>query len=205
MLTNHTSDKLFALNLGGMARALTEQRENPAYAELPFEDRLGLLVDREATERENRRLERYLRAAKLRVAATIEDIDFRAPRGLDRSVLLELAASYWVSAHQQVLVTGPTGVGKTYLACALAGAAIRAGHSALYARVPRLLAELDTARLDGRLPRLLAAWARIDVLVLDDLGLVPDHGCHDEHRERWQLARLDHARRAGVQLVLVEC
>lgn len=173
MLTGPTLERLHALNLGGMARALLEQRETPAYAELPFEDRLGLLVDREATERENRRLERHLRAAKLRVAASVEDIDFRAPRGLDRSVVLELAQARWVAAHQQVLLTGPTGVGKTYLACALAAAAIRAGHTALYARVPRLLAEIGTARADGRLVRLLAGWARIEVLVLDDFALQP--------------------------------
>ena len=173
MLTGPTLERLHALNLGGMARALLEQRETPAYAELPFEDRLGLLVDREATERENRRLERHLRAAKLRVTASVEDIDFRAPRGLDRSVVLELAQARWVAAHQQVLLTGPTGVGKTYLACALAAAAIRAGHTALYARVPRLLAEIGTARVDGRLARLLAAWARIEVLVLDDFALQP--------------------------------
>lgn len=173
MLTSPTLDRLFALNLAGMARALAEQRENPAYTELPFEDRLGLLVDREATERENRRLERYLRAAKLRVAASVEDIDFRALRGLDRGLVLELASARWVAAHQQVLVTGPTGVGKTYLACALAAAAIRAGHTALYLRVPRLLAEIGTARVDGRLARLLAAWARIEVLVLDDFALQP--------------------------------
>ncbi len=173
MLTGPTFDKLITLNLGGMARALLEQRETPAYTELPFGDRLGLLVDREATERENRRLERYLRAAKLRVTASVEDIDFRAPRGLDRSVVLELAQARWVAAHQQVLLTGPTGVGKTYLACALAAAAIRAGHTALYARVPRLLAEIGTARVDGRLARLLAGWARIEVLVLDDFALRP--------------------------------
>lgn len=173
MLTGPTFDKLITLNLGGMARALAEQRESPAYAELPFEDRLGLLVDREATERENRRLERYLRAAKLRVAASVEDVDFRAPRGLDRALVLELAQARWVAAHQQVLLTGPTGVGKTYLACALAAAAIRAGHTALYARVPRLLAEIGTARADGRLARLLSAWARIEVLVLDDFALQP--------------------------------
>lgn len=173
MLTGPTHDKLLTLNLAGMARALAEQRENPAYAELPFEDRLGLLVDREATERENRRLERYLRAAKLRLAASVEDVDFRAPRGLDRAVVLELAGARWVAAHQQVLLTGPTGVGKTYLACALAAAAIRAGYTALYARLPRLLAEIGTARADGRLPRLLAAWARIEVLVLDDFALQP--------------------------------
>lgn len=173
MLTGPTFDKLITLNLTGMARALAEQRETPAYAELPFEDRLGLLVDREATERENRRLERYLRAAKLRVAASVEDVDFRAPRGLDRSLVLELAQARWVAAHQQVLITGPTGVGKTYLACALAAAAIRAGHTALYARVPRLLAEIGTARADGRLARLLSAWARLEVLVLDDFALQP--------------------------------
>jgi len=160
MLTGPTLDRLVALNLGGTARALAEQRENPAYAELSFEDRLGMLVDREATDRENRRLERYLRAAKLRLAASVEDVDFRAPRGLDRSVVLELASARWVTAHQQVLLTGPTGVGKTYLACALAASAIRAGHTALYARTPRLLAEIGTARADGRLARLLAAWAR---------------------------------------------
>ena len=128
MLTGPTLDRLHALNLGGMARALAEQRENPAYAELSFEDRLGMLVDREATDRENRRLERYLRAAKLRLAASVEDVDFRAPRGLDRSVVLELASARWVAAHQQVLLTGPTGVGKTYLACALAASAIRGAH-----------------------------------------------------------------------------
>jgi DNA replication protein DnaC len=174
MLSAPTIDKLYALNLGGMAHALTEQREQPAaYGGLGFEDRLGMLVDREATDRENRRLERYLRAAKLRLAASVEDVDFRAARGLDRGSFLELAASRWVDAHQQVLIVGPTGVGKTYLACALATAAIRAGHSALYLRTPRALTELATARLDGRLPRLLVAWAKVEVLVLDDFGLQP--------------------------------
>ena len=129
MLTTATLEGLHALNLAGMARALAEQREQPTYAALGFEDRLGLLVDRELSERENRRLERYLRAARLRVRASVEDVDFRAPRGLDRAILLDLAASRWVGAHQQVLIVGPTGVGKTYLACALATAAIRAGHS----------------------------------------------------------------------------
>jgi len=174
MLSTQTTDKLYALNLSGMARALTEQREQPAaYGGLGFEDRLGMLVDREATDRENRRLERYLRAAKLRLAASVEDVDFRAARGLDRGSFLELAASRWVDAHQGVLIVGPTGVGKTYLACALATAAIRAGHSALYLRTPRALTELATARLDGRLPRLLVAWAKVEVLVLDDFGLQP--------------------------------
>jgi len=115
------------------------------------------------------------------VAASVEDVDFRAPLGLDRSVVLELASARWVAAHQQVLLTGPTGVGKTYLACALAAAAIRAGHTALYARTPRLLGEIGTARADGRLPRLLAAWDRIEVLDLDDFVLQPltDAGAAD--------------------------
>lgn len=173
MLINATLDKLQALSLGGMARALGEQLESPTYAELGFEERLGLLIDREAQDRENRRLARRLKAAKLRNDAVIEDLDFRAPRGLDRSTVLSLAESHWVDGHRNVLVTGPTGVGKTFLACALAQAAIRHGHTALYLRLPRLLDELVLARADGRLPKLMTAWARIGVLVLDDLGLQP--------------------------------
>jgi len=173
MLIEATIDKLQALSLGGMARALTEQLESPTYAGLSFEERLGLLVDREASDRENRRLARQLKAAKLRSDAVIEDLDYRSPRGLDRATVLSLAEGHWVDAHRNVLVTGPTGVGKTFLACALAHAAIRYGHTALYLRLPRLLDELVLARADGRLPRLMASWARIHVLVLDDLGLQP--------------------------------
>jgi DNA replication protein DnaC len=174
MLTNATLDKLGALNLTGMARALAEQLERPDYAALTFEQRLGMLVDRETTDRDNRRLERNLRAAKLRLStASLEDLDFGRPRGLDRGQVLSLADAGWVAAHRTVLVVGPTGAGKTYLACALAQAALRRGHRALYLRVPRLLDELALARADGRLPRLLAAWAKVDLLVLDDLGLRP--------------------------------
>jgi len=173
MLISPTLDKLQALSLGGMARAFTEQLESPSYQGLSFEERLGLLVDREAQDRENRRLTRRLKAAKLRTDAVIEDLDLRAPRGLDRSTILGLAESHWVEAHRNVLVTGPTGVGKTFLACALAQAAIRHGHTALYLRLPRLLDELVLARADGRLPRLMTAWAKVGVLVLDDLGLQP--------------------------------
>ncbi len=173
MLITPTLDKLQALGLGGMARALAEQLGSPGYAELAFEERLGLLVDREAADRDNRRLARQLKAARLRSDAVIEDLDLRAPRGLDRSTILGLAESRWVDAQRNVLITGPTGVGKTFLACALAHSAIRRGHTARYLRLPRLLDELVLARADGRLPRLMAAWARIDVLVLDDLGLTP--------------------------------
>ena len=173
MLTGPTLDKLHALNLGGMARALIEQQEQPDYAALSFEERLGLLVDREASERDDRRLERNQKAARLRVSATIEELDFHVTRGLDRTLIRELATAGWVAAHRNVLIVGPTGVGKTFLACALAHAALRHDHRALYARVPRLLDELVLARADGRLPRLLAAWARLDVLILDDFGLSP--------------------------------
>jgi DNA replication protein DnaC len=173
MLINATIDKLQAMSLGGMARALEEQLASPGHAELSFEERLGLLVDREAQDRENRRLARRLKAAKLRSEAVIEDVDFRVPRGLDRATVLSLAESHWVEAHRNVLVTGPTGVGKTFLACALAQAAIRRGHTALYLRLPHLLDELVLARADGRLPRLMTAWAKLGVLVLDDLGLQP--------------------------------
>ncbi len=173
MLTNPTMNKLVALSLTGMAAALKEQLERADYATLAFEDRLGLLVDREATDRENRRLMRNLKAAKLRSNASIEDLDLHHPRGLDRSVILSLADAQWVRAHQNVLIVGPTGVGKTYVACALAHAALRRGHTALYLRAPRLLTDLALARADGRLPKLLAAWARVDVLVIDDLALQP--------------------------------
>ena len=174
MLTNPTYNKLVALNLLGMARAFGEQLESAGHQALPFDDRLGLLVDREATERDNRRLERNLKAAKLRISsACVEDLDFRQPRGLDRSVVLSLASAQWVGSHQNVLVVGPTGAGKTFIACALAHAALRQGRTALYLRAPRLLGDLAVAKADGRMPRLLAAWARIDVLVIDDLALQP--------------------------------
>jgi len=173
MLTSPTLDKLRAMNLMGMARALQEQMERTDYQALTFEERLGLMVDLEEQDRENRRLYRYLKAAKLRSNASIEDLDFHRVRGLDRSVVLALADARWVEAHHNVLIVGPTGIGKTYTACALAQAAIRRGHTALYVRAPRMLDELSVARVDGRLPRLLSAWARVEVLVIDDLGLQP--------------------------------
>lgn len=173
MLTTPTLDKLNALNLMGMARAFSEQIERADYQTLTFEERLGMLVDREAQDRENRRLHRYLKAARLRSQASVEDLDFRRPRGLDRPAVLSLAESHWVTAHRNLLVVGPTGAGKTYIACALAQAAIRQGHTALYLRAPRMLQDLGLARADGRLPRLMTAWAKVGVLVIDDLALRP--------------------------------
>ena len=173
MLVSPTVEKLHELNLSGMARALIEQRENTEYQSLSFDERLGLLVDREALDRSNRRLDRNLRSAKLRATACVEDIDFHTARGLDRSAILALASAQWVAGHQNVLVVGPTGAGKTYLACALAQSVVRAGHTSLYLRAPRMLDELAVAHADGRLPRLMSSWARIDVLLIDDLALRP--------------------------------
>ncbi len=173
MLTTPTLDKLHALNLMGMARAFHEQLERADFQTLTFEERLGMLVDREEQDRENRRLHRYLKAAKLRSQASVEDLDFRRPRGLDRAAVLSLAESQWVTAHRNLLIVGPTGAGKTYIACALAQAAIRQGHTSLYLRAPRMLGDLALARADGRLPRLMAAWAKVGVLLIDDLALRP--------------------------------
>jgi DNA replication protein DnaC len=168
MLINQTLDKLDAMGLFGMTLGLREQLEGSQYLSLSFDERLGLLVDREAEARDSRRLALRLKAAKLRQEASVEDIDFRTPRGLDRSVIMSLAQAGWVAAHHNVLVTGPTGVGKSFIACALTHAAVRRGHTALYIRTPRLLAELALTRGDGRYVRRLAHLARISVLVLDD-------------------------------------
>jgi DNA replication protein DnaC len=173
MLTNQTIEGLHALKLPGMAAGLAEQAESANHQALSFEERLGLLVDRELAERESRRLERYLKSAKLRTNAVVEDIDFRRQRGLDRPMVLGLAESSWVAKHHNLTVVGPTGVGKTFLACALANCAIRRGHNALYLRASRMLDQLAIARLDGRFQRLTASWARIDVLVIDDFLLRP--------------------------------
>jgi DNA replication protein DnaC len=181
MLLHPTLEKLQALNLTGMLRALQEQLRTPECGQLSFEERLGLLVDCEATERENRRLAIRLGKARLRQQAVLEDVDFRHPRGLDRSLMLSLASCQWVRERQNCLITGPTGVGKTYLACALAHKACREGASTRYARVTRLLEELAIARADGSYTRRLAAVGRLDLLVLDDWGLAPltDEGRRD--------------------------
>jgi DNA replication protein DnaC len=172
MLTHPTLDKLHALKLTGMTAALSEQLQMPDIEELSFDERLGLLVDRELTARDNRRLTSRLRRARLKHPAALEDIDYRQPRGLDRSLMQALASCRWVKEHLNILITGPTGVGKTWLACALAHKACREGHTALYLRLPRLLQELAIAKGDGRYPRLLGTLAKTEVLILDDWGLV---------------------------------
>jgi DNA replication protein DnaC len=173
MLINQTLDKLEALGLFGMVLGLREQLESSQYLSLSFDERLGLLVDREAEARDSRRLALRLKAAKLRQEASVEDVDFRAPRGLDRSVIMSLAQAGWVSAKHNLLITGPTGAGKSFLGCALAHAAVRRGHTALYIRTPRLLTDLALSRGDGRYVRRLTQLAKVGVLVLDDFLLTP--------------------------------
>lgn len=174
MLIHQTLDKLDTIGLTAMAAGLRDQLENSTqYLELSFEDRLGLLVDRELDWRESRRLQTRLKQARLRQQASVEDVNFRATRGLDRAVILSLAQAGWVQARQNLLITGATGCGKSYLACALAHAAVRQGHSALYVRTPRLLDDLAVGRGDGRYGRLLSQLQRVSLLVLDDFLLTP--------------------------------
>lgn len=173
MLVNQTIDKLNDMGLTAMASGLREQLEQSQYHELSFEERLGLLVDREATWRENRRQATRLKAARLRHQATVEDVEFRAPRGLDRALVLSLAQAEWVANHHNLLITGATGCGKSFLSCALANAAVRHGHTALYVRAPRLLDDLAVTRGDGRYQRLLTQLARVSLLVVDDFLLTP--------------------------------
>lgn len=171
MLNEQTLEKLSTLNLAGMAEALKEQLKQPGMNDLSFEERFAMLVDAEHLFRENKRMKRLLKNAKLKLSASMEDIDFRAPRGLDKSVIRSLGTCGWIRKRQNVIVVGPTGTGKTYLSCALAQRACREGISAFYLRTPALYRTLAMARADGSYARVLARLGRVSLLVLDDLGL----------------------------------
>jgi DNA replication protein DnaC len=173
MLTQPTIDKLNAMKLTAMAKAFAQQMQTPDMAQLCFEERFALLVDYQMNDQENRRMCNRLKNAKLRLAACLEDLDFKQGRGLDRSVIMSLAQNQWVTSRHNILVTGPTGIGKSYLACALAQKACRDGHSALYQRLSRLLPEIAVARLDGRYAKLIAPIYKCEVLILDDLLISP--------------------------------
>jgi DNA replication protein DnaC len=196
MLTQPTLDKLQALRLTGMYHALCEQLALPESAALSFEERLGLLVDREVTERSTRRLTSRLRQAKLRQSACLEDVNYRAPRGLDKALVTSLATCQWVRDHRNVLITGPTGVGKTWIACALGHQACRDGFTTLYLRLPRLLQELPMSKGDGRYPKLMTTLAKTELLILDDWGLA---ALSDENRrDLLELLEDRHDRRATL-------
>ena len=174
MLNEPTLDKMRTMRLNTMADTWLEHQRSTDIATMSFDERLGLLVDAEYIQRENRRLARRLAEAKLRHSqACIEDFDNADKRGVSKSVVQKLATCSWIADHLNVVITGATGVGKTYLACAFGQRACRNGHRVVYRRVPRLIDELSLARADGSLPRLLSRFARLDLLILDDWGITP--------------------------------
>jgi DNA replication protein DnaC len=196
MLSHPTLDKLHELKLTGMVHALSDQMQMPDITDLSFEERLGLLVDREITERDNRRLKSRLQRAKLRQSACIEDLDYRHPRGLDKSLMTRLAQCQWLREHLNILLTGPTGIGKTWITCALGQTACRQGFTTLYLRLPRFLQDLAIAKVDGRYGKLMTTLSKIDLLLMDDFGLAP---LRDEHRhDLLEVIEDRHGRRATM-------
>ncbi len=186
MLQEPMMEKLLAMRLHGMADALKMQQQDPTAGELSFLDRLAMLIDQQWHWRQNQALARRLQAAKLRGNACIEEVDYRASRGLDKSVIRALVQeSAWVRNHEHVFILGPTGVGKSFLACALAQKACRDGYSALYVRAAALFRDLAIARADGSLRLLLAKLSRIDVLVVDDWAMAPLS--ETERRDFWEI------------------
>ena len=171
MMYHPTLERLAELRLTGMREALLDQQAMADIEELGFEERLGLLLDREATVRADRRLKTRLRGARFRQSATVEDLDYHTPRGLDRTLMNTLIGGDWINKHLNLLVTGPTGVGKTWIACALGNKACRDGFTARYHRLSRLFDDLALAHGDGRYPQIMKKLARTDVLLIDDWGL----------------------------------
>ena len=173
MLNQQTIEKLHALKLIGMAEAFKDQLSQPDIGRLSCEERFGLIVDRQWTWKEDCRMQRYLKQAKLKLNACVEDIDYKTPRGIDQSVMMRLISCDWIRHHQNIIITGPTGAGKTFLACALANKACREGYRTFYIRSPKLYYELAVSRGDGSYGKLINKLARTQILVIDDLGLAP--------------------------------
>lgn len=197
MLQNQTYDLLVKLKLIGMATAFTQQLEQPDTHELSFEERLALLVDRESTFRDDRRLQRLLSLAKLRQqTACVEDIDYKHKRGIERSQLASLVNCDWIRSHQNLHITGPTGTGKSWIACALGHQACRQGLSVKYERVPRLLETLRIARGDGSYQKKLLQLSKVELLILDDFGLKPL--TQNERHDLLEVVEDRHARRSTL-------
>lgn len=173
MLNEQTFDQLYLMKLIGMAEGFKEQLEQPSLRDLSFEERFGMLVERQWAWKENKRLKRLLKDAKLKLQASLEDIDYRTPRGIEKSVILSLASCNWIRNHQNLLISGPTGVGKTFLACAFAHKACREGFRSLYLRSPQFFYQIALARADGSYGTLMKRLAKTHLLVIDDLGLAP--------------------------------
>jgi DNA replication protein DnaC len=173
MLNNQTIQSLREMRLPGMADAYTQQLQNPQLAELSFEERFGMLVDAERTKRQNHRLARLLRDAKFKVRAAPEDIDYHQARGVDQGLLRNLTTGQWITAHHNLILTGPTGIGKTFIACALGTTACRLGMRVRYHRLSRLLQSIVIAKADGSYPKLINSLLKVDLLILDDWGLAP--------------------------------
>ena len=197
MLQQPMMDKLLAMRLNGIAQGLQAQEQDPAARELSFLERLGLLIDQQWSWRENQSLARRLKKAKLRGNACVEEIDYRATRGLDKGVVRALAQeSAWVAKHENLFVLGPTGVGKSFVASALAQKACRDGYSALFTRAAALFRDLALARADGSLRHLLARLAKIDVLVIDDWAMAPL--TESERRDFWEICEDRYQARSTV-------
>jgi len=173
MLNQQTIEKLHALKLIGMAEAFQDQLSQPDIGRLSCEERFGLIVDRQWTWKEDCRMQRYLKQARLKLNACVEDIDYKTPRGIDQSVMMRLISCDWIKQHQNIIITGPTGAGKTFLACALANKACREGYRTFYIRSPKLYYELAVSRGDGSYGQLINKLARTQILIIDDLGLAP--------------------------------
>jgi DNA replication protein DnaC len=191
MLTHPTLDQLKALKLDGMAEAFIELQSQDQAADLSHAEWLALLLDREAAKRNTQRFKNRLRTAKLRHAqASVEDVDYRIPRQLDKALFQQLASGRWIADHRNLILTGPTGVGKSWLCCALAQKACRDGHTALYVRVPRLFTDLELAHGDGRFARLFRNLVKVDLLALDDWG--PDRLTADQRRDLMEIVEDRH-------------
>jgi DNA replication protein DnaC len=173
MLMKPTIEKLYAMKLVGMADGIRSQSEDPEIATLSFEERVAMLVDRQWDWRQTKALTRRLKKAHFKIQATVEDIDYRHPRRLDRQLIRTLSSSEWVAHHHNLIITGPTGVGKSFLCCALAQKAVRDGFTSLYTRAPRLLRDIAVARADGSFAKLLDQIAHTDILIVDDWAMAP--------------------------------